>query len=414
MIYGCIGEKLTHSFSSEIHRRLFDYPYELREISPDELADFMFRRDFKGINVTMPYKQSVLPFLDEIDETARAIGAVNTVVNRNGRLFGYNTDYMGLAALIRRSGIDLRDRTVLIAGSGGTSRTAYAVAMQLGCREAVRLSRSGGEDCLTYDEAKIHYRHAQVLINTTPVGMYPQQGEMPLSLEDFPDLEGVVDVVYNPLSTALACAARQKNIMAVGGLYMLVAQAAYAAQLFTDVTVAEDTVDSIYFNLMKEKQNVVLIGMPTCGKTTVGKQLAERLGFDFVDSDEYIEEQADCCVADIFAREGEVSFRERESRAIRELSCRQSTVIATGGGAVLREENVLALKENGRIYFLDRSLTLLTPAQNRPLSTDRESLKRLYEERYNIYCTCADMRINADGSVEEIVSQILMEDAYDT
>ncbi len=414
MMYGCIGEKLTHSFSSEIHRRLFDYSYELKEISPDQLADFMSRRNFKGINVTMPYKQLVLPYLDEIDETARAIGAVNTVVNRNGRLYGYNTDYLGLAALIRRSGIDLRDRTVLIAGSGGTSRTAYAVAMQLGCREAVRLSRSGAEDCLTYDEAKCQYRHGQVLINTTPVGMYPQQGEMPLSLEDFPDLEGVVDVVYNPLSTALVCAARQKNIVAVGGLYMLVAQAAYAAQLFTDVTVAEDTVDSIYFNLMKEKQNVVLIGMPTCGKTTVGKQLAERLGFDFVDSDEYIEEQADCRVADIFAREGEASFRERESRALRELSCRQSTVIATGGGAVLQEENVLALKGNGRIYFLDRSLSLLTPAQNRPLSTDRESLKRLYEERYNIYCTCADMRINADGSVEEIVSKILMEDAYDT
>ncbi|MBR5524368.1 MAG: shikimate dehydrogenase [Clostridia bacterium] len=406
MKYGLIGERLTHSFSADIHRQLFNYDYELKEIQPDRLESFITGRTFAGINVTIPYKEAVIPYLDVVDDVAQRIGAVNTVVNRNGRLFGYNTDYVGLTELIKRAGFDLTDSTVLILGSGGTSKTAYAVANDLGCGQAVRLSRNGTEGCITYAQAKITYKEADFIINTTPCGMYPNIGVSAIDLADYPYLRGVIDVVYNPLRSRLVCDARVRGIPAFGGLYMLVAQAAYAAQLFVDATVPTDKVETIYRRLAAEKQNVVLVGMPASGKSSVGKMLANMLDFDFVDTDAWIERTSGRSIPDIFSVEGETAFRDLESEAVLAAAGRQRTVIATGGGAVLRSENVQLLRENGRLFFLDRSLPFLTPTTDRPLSADAQAMAQRYHERHGIYVACCDHRIDGDGTLDTVVNLI--------
>lgn len=406
MRYGLIGERLSHSFSKEIHNRLYDYEYELKEIAPNEIAGFLSRRDFNAINVTIPYKETMIPYLDYVDETARRIGAVNTVVNRDGVLYGYNTDLPGLCALIRHCGADLTGKKVLILGSGGTSKTAFAAAQSLGCGLAVRVSRTAREDCITYEQAKEQYGDAAFIINTTPCGMYPHIGVSAVDLADYPLLEGVYDVVYNPLRTKLVCDAMARGIPAQGGLYMLVAQAVYAAGLFTGDPVDQDRIDTVYEDLLCDKQNVVLVGMPGCGKTTVGTRLAQALGFEFADTDAYIVAEAKCTIPEIFASVGESGFRDLETTAIRSLATRQRMVIATGGGAVLRAENMQLLKENGRIYFLDRSLDKLVTTDDRPLSSNRVDLERRYRERYDIYTGCCDRHVDADGTVDEIVRWI--------
>ena len=406
MKYGLIGEKLGHSFSKEIHQQLFDYSYELKELKPVEVAGYFRRRDFSAINVTIPYKETIIPFLDVVDDTAKSIGAVNTVVNRDGKLYGYNTDFFGLKALILQVGMSLTDKIVLILGSGGTSKTAYAVARSLNCRKAVRVSRTAKDGCISYEQAKEQYQNAEILINTTPCGMYPNIGVSAVSVSDFPALQGVVDVVYNPLRSKLVCDALACGVPAVGGLYMLVAQAAYAAELFTGVAVPEEKVAAIYHRLASEKQNPVLIGMPGCGKSTVGKALAEQLGFAFIDTDEQVVTAESRTIPEIFATEGEAYFRRAEAQAIRRAAARQGCVIATGGGAVLNPENMALLRENGRLYFLDRSLENLCCTPDRPLSADRAALEQRYRERYDLYCGACDRRIAADQAVEMVAQQI--------
>ncbi len=406
MMYGCIGEKLGHSFSAEIHRQLFDYDYQLMEIPREGLQSFMEQRAFKAINVTIPYKEMVLPYLDEIDDIAAGIGAVNTVVNRNGRLYGYNTDFAGLCALLEKAGIFLKDKKVLVLGSGGTSKTAQAVARHQGCRSVYRVSRSGRDGCITYAEATTAHRDAQILINTTPCGMFPNIDGTAVDIQNFPALEGVADAVYNPLRSKLVCNAQCAGIPAVGGLYMLVAQAAFAAEKFTDQTVPVSKVDAVYRRLLTEKQNVVLIGMPGCGKSTVGKRLAEELQADFVDTDLEIEREYGLPPAKILEQAGEAAFRDMESAVIRRLAVRQHTVIATGGGAILRQENVQWLRANGRLYFIDRSLEQLMPTEDRPLSKDRDALEQRYRERYSIYCACCDKHIHSDNIFENTVRSI--------
>ena len=406
MKYGLIGERLSHSFSKEIHKRLYDYEYELKEIAPHEIADFMSRRDFMAINVTIPYKETVIPYLDCVDETARRIGAVNTIVNQNGALHGYNTDLLGLCALIRHCGADLTGKKVLILGSGGTSKTALAASQSLGSGQVVRVSRMAREDCITYEQAKEQHGDAAFIINTTPCGMYPHIGVSAVDLADYPLLEGAFDVVYNPLRPKLVCDAMARGIPAQGGLYMLVAQAVYAAGLFTGEPVDLNRIDTIYEELLHEKQNIVLVGMPGCGKTTVGTRLAQALSFDFADTDAHIVAEEKRTIPEIFASVGESGFRDLETAAIRSLATRQRTVIATGGGAVLRPENVHLLRENGRIYFLDRSLEKLVTADDRPLSSNRADLERRYQERYDIYTGCCDRHVDADSTVDEIVRWI--------
>ena len=405
MEYGCIGATLAHSFSKEIHARLADYGYELTEVSPADLPDFLRRADFHAINVTIPYKQSVIPYLSALSPEAKRIGAVNTVVNRDGRLLGYNTDFFGILSAMKRMGFpSLKGKKVLILGTGGTSLTATAVAEHLSAAEIVRVSRTQKEGAVTYAEAKEKHADAQILFNASPSGMYPNAEDAPLlSLADFPSLEGVFDAVYNPLRTRLILEAEARGVAAIGGLYMLVAQAFRAAEIFLDTALSPERQEETYLSLLKEKENVVLIGMPACGKTTVGRALAERLERRFVDLDVLITERAGQSIPDIFAKLGETAFRDAESEAIASPSAENGLVIATGGGAVLREENVRRLKQNGRLYFLDRPAALLTPTADRPTASTREAVLRLYTERYPIYTAAADCVIPCEGSVEETV-----------
>ena len=406
MEYGCIGEKLTHSFSKEIHARLFDYDYEIREIPKDELKAFMTERNFKAINVTIPYKQDVIPYLDWLRDTAKQIGAVNTIINRNGKLYGYNTDFAGMTALIKLNGIEISGKLVLVLGSGGTSKTAVAVAKSLGARRVIRVSRTAKEDCITYEEAYKNFADAEVIINTTPCGMYPNIIGGPINLDGFPKTEAVVDAIYNPLRSNLVIKAKAKGINATGGLYMLVAQAAVAAELFTNTTVSKEKIYDVYKKIVATKRNIVLTGMPSCGKSTVGKHLADELGMQFVDTDEEIVKLAGKPISQIFADLGENGFRDIESHAVATVSAKQNCIIATGGGAVLREQNVTLLKGNGTIYFIDRPLEKLVSTDDRPLSSNRDDLIKRYNERYDIYCNTADKRIVNDGEIETLIDAI--------
>ncbi|MCQ2456547.1 MAG: shikimate dehydrogenase, partial [Clostridia bacterium] len=287
MKYGLIGEKLGHSFSKEIHESIADLEYELCEVAPSELEGFMTQRGFSAVNVTIPYKEAVIPYLDVTDTAARDIGAVNTVVNRDGRLYGYNTDFFGMKSLICRLGLDLSGSTVLILGTGGTSKTASAVARELGAANIVKVSRKGGNGAVTYAEAAEKYRDADFIINTTPVGMFPNVDGSAVDLSDYPCLRGVIDAVYNPLRTDLILDATARSIPAEGGLYMLVAQAVRASELFTGDD-RHGVTDKIFAKMLSKKENIFLTGMPGVGKTTVGHQIEGKTGREFIDTDEQI------------------------------------------------------------------------------------------------------------------------------
>ena len=394
MKYGLIGEHLGHSYSREIHALIADYKYELTEIRPDALSNFLEKREFNAINVTIPYKQAVIPYLDEISENAASIGAVNTIVNRNGKLCGYNTDLAGMLALAKRIGIDARGKKVLILGTGGTSKTAMAAAKRLGAAEIIRVSRSGRDGAVSYEKAAEKHFDARIVFNTTPAGMFPHTDGQALDLTPFVNCEAVADAVYNPLRTDLVLEAQSRGIASEGGLYMLTAQAVYASALFLgtepDGSVIEKTFQSVY----NDKRNIVFTGMPSSGKTTVGKALAEKTGRAFYDSDEIIIEKIGMPIADFFALHGEAAFRTLESEVIAALSEKSGCIIATGGGAVLSADNVRRLKHNGTVYFLDRSPDKLAPSADRPLSSSCADLMRLYNERYGIYTSTADVIVN--------------------
>ena len=409
MKYGCIAERLGHSFSKEIHARLSDYEYELIELTPEELDGFMRKKDFIAINVTIPYKQAVIRYLDELDPMAASIGAVNTVVNRGGRLCGYNTDLAGMSALINKIGIDMRGKKVLIAGTGGTAKTATAVSKLMGASEIYKLSRTPDGDSISYAEAYEKHSDAQVIINTTPVGMYPKVEGSHIDLDRFDRLCGVVDAVYNPLRTNLILDARERGIPAEGGLYMLVAQAVCASEHFLGIKYPEETVDRVYGEILAEKENIVLCGMPGCGKSTVGGILSELLDRPLYDSDSEIVKREGREINEIFTERGEGYFRDIEAEVIKSLSMSGGGIIATGGGAVLRRDNVRALKRNGRIVFLDRPLCELVPTPDRPLALSREAIEERYRERYSIYLSSADVRVETETveKTAEKVSQMI-------
>lgn len=409
MEYGCIAERLGHSFSKSIHERIDTYDYVLREVPRGELDAFMRARDFRGINVTIPYKQDVIPYLDGISDTARRIGAVNTIVNRDGRLFGHNTDFGGMTALTRRIGLSLSGKKVLVLGTGGTSKTAVAVAESLGASDVRRVSRTEKDGAITYGQMAAHHADAHILINTTPVGMYPNIDGVPVDVQAFAALEGVVDAVYNPLRSGLTLDAIAKGVPAQGGLYMLVAQAVLAARAFTGKAYPDERIDEIYRALVREKENVVLIGMPASGKTTIGKAVAAKLGRRFVDLDAEIVRHAGCPILQIFAEQGETAFRDMESEVVREIAAQTGLVIATGGGCVLRKENVRYLRMNGKLLFLDRPLEQLLPTDDRPTANSAEKIRALYAHRLPIYLAAADAQIACDGVVEHAVDQVLKE-----
>ena len=388
--YGCIGKKLTHSFSKEIHAKLADYAYDLIELAEEEIAPFFEKKDFAAINVTIPYKQTVIPYLDSISEVAERIGAVNTIVNKDGKLCGYNTDYYGMKALIERIGIDLTGKKVLVLGTGGTSKTARVVAADMGAAEILTVSRRKTDHYITYEEAVQKHADANVIINTTPSGMYPDCESRPIDITEFTQLIGVVDVVYNPLCTNLVLDAKQRGIKAEGGLYMLVMQAVVAVERFLDTTIAKEVADQVFASIYASKENVVLTGMPGSGKSTVGKCLNIE-GFEFVDTDEEIEKRCGCSIKELIQEKGEAHFRALETEVIREVSSMNCRIISTGGGAVLKEENVRALKRNGKLYFLNADLSRLQATDSRPLSDTQEKLARLYTERMSLYTGTADV-----------------------
>ena len=407
MEYGLIAEHLGHSFSKTIHEAIGDYRYDFCELAPQELEPFLKQRAFRGLNVTIPYKQAVIPLLDELSPAAQAIGAVNTIVNRNGRLWGDNTDFGGMRALIAHLGLDLSGRKVLILGTGGTSRTAFAVAQSLGAGQIIKVSRHPGPMDASYVQAAQDHSDAQIILNTTPSGMFPKLAEQPLSLEPFRKLEGVVDAVFNPLSTRLVLEARDRGILAQGGLYMLVAQAVLAAERFTGKSYPEDLTDRLYRMLLHGKQNLVLIGMPGSGKSTVGRLLAEKLGRPFLDLDEEIVHREGREITEIFQQDGEAYFRDLESRVTAELSARTGLVLATGGGCVLRKENVTALRQNGCLLLLNRPLAQLLPTQDRPLANSAEKIRSLFETRMPIYRAAADRAVHTKDSSEETAEAVL-------
>ncbi len=412
MEYGCIGEKLGHSFSKEIHNALASYEYSLKELKREELPEFFKNKDFKAINVTIPYKQDVIEYLDWISDEAKKINAVNTIVNKNGKLYGYNTDFYGLKALIERENVSLKGKRVVILGSGGTSNTAFAVANSMGASVVLKVSRNKKDGYITYDELYEKYSDYEIIINTTPCGMFPKTGVSAVDLEKLQKVEAVFDAVYNPLKSKLVLDAKSKNITAVGGLYMLVSQAAFAVEKFIDTPVDNDKVELIFRNLYKQKMNIALIGMPASGKTSVGKFLSEKLKKTFIDSDNEIVKAENKTIPEIFQESGEYYFRNVEKRVIRELSMLNSQVLSTGGGVILNPENIENLKGNSRVYFLDRPLDMLITTSDRPLSSNRSDLEKRYNERYELYKSSADVIIDGSGTVEE-VAKLIEEDFYE-
>lgn len=407
MKYGLIGEKLGHSFSKEIHEMIGYYKYEIHEVTKDDIDSFMKQKDFLGINVTIPYKETVIPYLDEISPQAASIGAVNTIVNINGKLYGHNTDYFGMLALIKKNNIDCKNKKVLILGTGGTSKTAFAVVNDLGAKEILKASINGEVNTITYDEAVSVHNDAEVIINTTPVGMYPKNDGCIIDISKFTKLSGLIDVVYNPLRTNLVLNAKALNIPSEGGLYMLVGQAVYACGLFLNKEIDLSIIDTIYDKLRSDKENIILIGMPSSGKTTIGKILSEKLNKTLVDTDELIVNKISMSIAEYMKTHTEKEFRDVESKCVKEAAKMSSVVIATGGGAILRSENVKALKQNGKLYFLKRDLELLTPTASRPFSSDIESLKKRYIERLPIYESVCDKCIDNNHDISDTVDAII-------
>lgn len=409
MKYGLIGEHLKHSYSCEIHAQIADYEYELHELPPSGLGGFLKKREFNAINVTIPYKQDVIPYLDEISDTAKRIGAVNTIVNRNGRLYGDNTDFAGMLALAKHIGVDMKGRKVLILGTGGASKTGHALAEYMGAQSVFYVSRSGKDGSISYEQAVTEHSDAQIIINATPVGMFPKQDGRPIDISAFPKLEGVIDAIYNPLRTNLILDAQERGIPAEGGLYMLSAQAVHASAVFRDIPLDESLVDKAFKSVKNDKQSIVLIGMPSSGKTTVGRILSEKCGKQLADTDEYIVRKIGMSISDFFAKHGEAEFRKIEKETVAELSATGGRIIATGGGAVLDAENVRALKQNGVLVFLDRRPENLIATDDRPLASRRSALEKLYAERYDIYCAAAELHIDANTTPEAEADAILKE-----
>ena len=399
--FGLIGKTLKHSYSKIIHGELGNYDYDLYEIAPENLKEFVLSGKLKGYNVTIPYKKDIIPYLDEVDERALKIGAVNTVVEKDGKRYGFNTDFLGMKYMLSRAGITLKDKVVMLLGSGGTSNTANAVALSEGAKEVIKVSRTGEVNYQNCFERK----DVEVIINTTPVGMFPNNYASPLSISGFPNLIGVADVIYNPNLTALTAQAKERGIKYANGLPMLVAQAKYAMELFLDKMVSDSVIEKVLSKLEKETLNIVLIGMPGSGKTTVGKALAELLGREFIDTDLEIEKRENRDIPLIFKENGEEYFRAVESVVLKEVGLMTGKVIATGGGVIKNKDNYFPLKSNGVIFWIKRDLSAL-PTDGRPLSKDVETLKKLFDERKDLYAFFADEIIENDTDIEKVVKEI--------
>ena len=400
MICGLLGRKLGHSYSPQIHAELGSYTYQLFEKEPEDLEGFLKSGQFNGLNVTVPYKKAVIPYLDKLSPRAQALGAVNTIVRRDGKLIGHNTDYFGFEQMLLQSGLNVNGKKVLVLGSGGASNTVVAVLQEQNAQVVV-ISRSGENN---YQNLDLH-ADARVIVNTTPVGMYPDTEHSPIHIDAFPHLEGVLDVIYNPARTALLLQAEKRGLVTANGLYMLVAQAAEASQWFTGNPVPQGKIEEIYKKLRQQMENILLIGMPGSGKSSVGRYLAERTGKIFVDADEQIVELAGKSIPEIFSQDGEQVFRDWESKALAELGKQSGLVIATGGGCVTRTDNYRLLHQNGVIFCLDRNIDQL-PVDGRPLSQGGK-MEEMYAVRKPLYDQFADYHIDCNGTIQSAAEEIL-------
>lgn len=399
---GLLGEKLGHSYSPQIHSMLADYEYKLFEKSPEELEDFLKSGEFDGLNVTIPYKKAVMPYCKELSPTAAQIGSVNTIVRRSdGSLLGDNTDAFGFENLILHNGIEVRGKKALVLGTGGASVTAQAVLKNLGARDVVVISRKGEDN---YENIAKH-NDAEIIVNTTPVGMYPNNGKAAVDLEMFPNLSGVLDVVYNPARTALLLQAERLGIPCAGGLYMLVSQAKRSCELFTGKSIPDSEIDRIERILSHRMQNIVIIGMPGSGKTTVSTMLAERLGRKILDTDTIVAEKAGMSIPEIFAAQGEAGFRKLETEATAEVGKLSGNIISTGGGVITVAENYELLHQNGVIVWIERDTNKLA-RDGRPISLSSD-LNELYAARLPLYERFADIKADNNGDINETVNAIM-------
>lgn len=402
--FGLLGEKLGHSYSPQIHKLLAGYDYDLCPQPPGAVEAFVREGGYDGLNVTIPYKKTVVSLCSELSLAARRLGSVNTLVRRtDGTLFGDNTDYAGFVYLLRQAQMEPRGCKCLVLGSGGASVTVRAVLEDLGAAEVVTISRSGSDNYTNL------HRHADaaLIVNTTPVGMYPDTDAAPLSLTAFPALEGVADIVYNPARTRLLQQAEALGVPHAGGLTMLVAQARQAAEQFTGQPLADELVEQVTAQIDSQMRNLTLIGMPGCGKSTTGAALAAALGRQFVDLDEELVRRAGKSIPEIFAGEGEAAFRAMETAVLADVARGSGLVIATGGGVVTRPENRFHLRQNSHVIFLRQDNVDALPTDGRPLSHSR-SLQELAAERLPLYRSWCDLTVEACG-VEETVAQIRKE-----
>ena len=404
MKLGLIGKTLGHSWSWQIHDMLIHEHYQNWELSEDEVIPFLEKKDFTGINVTIPYKEKVMTVLDEISPTAEKIGAVNCIINRDGRLYGYNTDCDGFMELVQTAGMHMEGKHAAVLGSGGAAKAVMAGVSQLG-GIPVMVSRHPHDDMISYQQMYAMQNRFSFLVNATPVGMFPHMDETPADLDVFEHLEGVVDVVANPLRTKLCFQASCKGIPSTGGLGMLVYQAAAADALFTGQKVPQERIDACLGTLLKERRNIVLIGMPTSGKSSVAQMLGKQSGQQVYDMDTLLEQQLGTSIRTCFETHGEAYFSAKETRLARELANKEGVIISCGGGIIKNPENMKALSQHGVVVWLQRNS--LFPSSDRPLSADEASLKKLYEQRRGLYEMYSDIQVENNGTLEDTAEQIL-------
>ena len=400
--YGLLGKKLGHSYSPQIHAILGDYIYKLFETDDADVEAFIKNKNFDAINVTIPYKKTVMPFLDRIDDDALKIGSVNTIVKeKDGSLTGYNTDYYGFSYMLKKGGIDVKNKKVLVLGTGGASVTIQSVIRDLGAKEIIVASRTSKPN---YNELEPHY-DSQVIINTTPVGMYPDNLKTLLNIDCFYNLEGVADVIYNPERTQLILDAQKKGIKTISGLYMLAAQAKKAAEHFFNTEFDESIIDNTVKKLSFDLTNIILVGMPGCGKTTIGKILASHYNRKIVDTDELIIEKTGKSIPEIFEEQGETGFRKIEAEIIKEVGKEKELIIATGGGVVVTDINHDALRQNGTVIFINRDINVL-PTDGRPLS-QQNKLADMFRIRLPLYRSICHHEVDGNGTVQEVAERIM-------
>lgn len=405
MEYGLIGEKLGHSFSKIIHEKLADYTYDLHPIAKEDLNAFFQKKEFKAINVTIPYKIAVMSYLDEIDQKAQAVGSVNTIVNRNGKLCGYNTDFGGFLYLLKHNNIDVKNKKVLVLGKGGASKAIIAVLEYLQAKHIITVYYKPHPNTVTYEQCQKLHSDADVIINTTPVGMYPNLENCPIDLQYYTNCKAVVDIIYNPIKTKLVLEAKKRNMIAVGGMEMLIAQAKYAVEIFLNTSIPESSINDIYRELLFDKKNVVLIGMPSSGKTTLAKEISKLLKKDFVDIDAEIVSKIGMPISDYFEQYGENAFREIEQQVTKEYSGKNNLVISTGGGVIKRAENMTYLSMNGVILFIQRDLSKLIIGEGRPLSSSFSAIEKMYHERLPLYLLYSQKTIENNTTTEYAAKQ---------